>query len=194
MIRRPPRSTLFPYTTLFRSTGPPETSTDDGHRTKGGKCGEGRKLLLPPDWRDALLGDLVCQPVPDLTGAKRATQVRGGLLFAQRGTHRRVDGRRLVRPAQVVEHHGCSQDRSERVGDIFPCVFRCRAVHWLEQRHTLWIDVTRGRQSHPPGQLSAQVADDVPKHVAGNDDLELTGVLYHLHGKRVNVPVGGLDV
>src|SRR5258707_4303235 len=23
MIRRPPRSTLFPYTTLFRSTGPP---------------------------------------------------------------------------------------------------------------------------------------------------------------------------
>src|SRR2546425_11538518 len=24
MIRRPPRSTLFPYTTLFRSVGPPE--------------------------------------------------------------------------------------------------------------------------------------------------------------------------
>src|SRR5690242_21422669 len=24
MIRRPPRSTLFPYTTLFRSTQPPE--------------------------------------------------------------------------------------------------------------------------------------------------------------------------
>src|SRR5688572_32472139 len=28
MIRRPPRSTLFPYTTLFRSF-----SVDDGHRT-----------------------------------------------------------------------------------------------------------------------------------------------------------------
>src|ERR1039457_3097669 len=26
MIRRPPRSTLFPYTTLFRSTGPPGPS------------------------------------------------------------------------------------------------------------------------------------------------------------------------
>src|SRR2546422_10007116 len=24
MIRRPPRSTLFPYTTLFRSSGPPQ--------------------------------------------------------------------------------------------------------------------------------------------------------------------------
>src|SRR5258708_32044531 len=27
MIRRPPRSTLFPYTTLFRSTLPPEPPT-----------------------------------------------------------------------------------------------------------------------------------------------------------------------
>src|SRR5256885_12396635 len=27
MIRRPPRSTLFPYTTLFRSTGPAVTGT-----------------------------------------------------------------------------------------------------------------------------------------------------------------------
>src|SRR3712207_8447308 len=29
MIRRPPRSTLFPYTTLFRSTSPLSLSTDD---------------------------------------------------------------------------------------------------------------------------------------------------------------------
>src|SRR5690349_22812663 len=27
MIRRPPRSTLFPYTTLFRSSAAPDTST-----------------------------------------------------------------------------------------------------------------------------------------------------------------------
>src|SRR3712207_8754941 len=30
MIRRPPRSTLFPYTTLFRSSG-----TEDSHGTEG---------------------------------------------------------------------------------------------------------------------------------------------------------------
>src|SRR5260370_8329406 len=29
MIRRPPRSTLFPYTTLFRSRSSPERSTAD---------------------------------------------------------------------------------------------------------------------------------------------------------------------
>ena len=28
MIRRPPRSTLFPYTTLFRSTAPPDLAGD----------------------------------------------------------------------------------------------------------------------------------------------------------------------
>src|SRR3989441_4246806 len=35
MIRRPPRSTLFPYTTLFRSSSGP-------HRTLGGAGGAGR--------------------------------------------------------------------------------------------------------------------------------------------------------
>src|SRR3989442_3936496 len=35
MIRRPPRSTLFPYTTLFRSR------RREGHRQRGG-AGEGR--------------------------------------------------------------------------------------------------------------------------------------------------------
>src|SRR2546429_6275478 len=34
MIRRPPRSTLFPYTTLFRSHGHVR-----GSRTAGGACG-----------------------------------------------------------------------------------------------------------------------------------------------------------
>src|SRR2546429_8259932 len=31
MIRRPPRSTLFPYTTLFRSIGEGPASSDLGH-------------------------------------------------------------------------------------------------------------------------------------------------------------------
>src|SRR5258706_9250729 len=32
MIRRPPRSTLFPYTTLFRSLAARDDSLDDFHR------------------------------------------------------------------------------------------------------------------------------------------------------------------
>src|SRR5258707_4350692 len=34
MIRRPPRSTLFPYTTLFRSARP-DTDGDDGFADRG---------------------------------------------------------------------------------------------------------------------------------------------------------------
>src|SRR2546422_4125022 len=40
MIRRPPRSTLFPYTTLFRSVGPPDRS------------GVGDRQGLPDDTAD----------------------------------------------------------------------------------------------------------------------------------------------
>src|SRR4051794_41607680 len=37
MIRRPPRSTLFPYTTLFRSkSAPADHSPDSPHRDRGG--------------------------------------------------------------------------------------------------------------------------------------------------------------
>src|SRR2546430_8029649 len=35
MIRRPPRSTLFPYTTLFRSAGPPRSGAR--RRKKAGR-------------------------------------------------------------------------------------------------------------------------------------------------------------
>src|SRR3712207_7319398 len=52
MIRRPPRSTLFPYTTLFRSTGP-----------ERGRSGE-RVLRSHRDpLRLRVLGPLTC-PVP----------------------------------------------------------------------------------------------------------------------------------
>src|SRR5256885_7584645 len=35
MIRRPPRSTLFPYTTLFRSHEPPPFSSNHRSRARG---------------------------------------------------------------------------------------------------------------------------------------------------------------
>src|SRR5256886_12068525 len=43
MIRRPPRSTLFPYTTLFRSEGPEQVVEGDWYAPSGEK---GLRLLL----------------------------------------------------------------------------------------------------------------------------------------------------
>src|SRR3712207_7324104 len=40
MIRRPPRSTLFPYTTLFRSAG-----TDEGARSRRDQRGVPQRVL-----------------------------------------------------------------------------------------------------------------------------------------------------
>src|SRR6266436_9364544 len=39
MIRRPPRSTLFPYTTLFRSSAPRSAATPTPARPTPGSCG-----------------------------------------------------------------------------------------------------------------------------------------------------------
>src|SRR2546421_9421084 len=44
MIRRPPRSTLFPYTTLFRSQGGPGGHHGDG----GAPLGPSRNPARPP--------------------------------------------------------------------------------------------------------------------------------------------------
>src|SRR3712207_7899940 len=45
MIRRPPRSTLFPYTTLFRSRG--EGGGDRGGRPAPGSAGAGSRPRHP---------------------------------------------------------------------------------------------------------------------------------------------------
>src|SRR5690348_17784222 len=49
MIRRPPRSTLFPYTTLFRS---PREGIDSGSRHRLGRgCGlRGYSVVAPQFW------------------------------------------------------------------------------------------------------------------------------------------------
>src|SRR2546426_2664179 len=44
MIRRPPRSTLFPYTTLFRSPGNRRTTLFHRHRSRAGRI-EYKELL-----------------------------------------------------------------------------------------------------------------------------------------------------
>src|SRR2546430_6869523 len=45
MIRRPPRSTLFPYTTLFRSK--PAAAPDAGTAAKPSGAGSGAKPVVP---------------------------------------------------------------------------------------------------------------------------------------------------
>src|SRR3712207_7067664 len=51
MIRRPPRSTLFPYTTLFRSERGRDSGRDAPHgppRPAGSRTERGRYLRRPP--------------------------------------------------------------------------------------------------------------------------------------------------
>src|SRR3712207_9110173 len=56
MIRRPPRSTLFPYTTLFRSGDPAQHVTAAGRGVRLEDAGDG--LQVPAHRVDRALGDL----------------------------------------------------------------------------------------------------------------------------------------
>src|SRR3712207_7400015 len=63
MIRRPPRSTLFPYTTLFRSWSQSE------HSSLGGQPSQRNQAL----WKRVIFGTLVepfttKRPTPSMTG------------------------------------------------------------------------------------------------------------------------------
>src|SRR2546428_9626145 len=51
MIRRPPRSTLFPYTTLFRSINETLTVAGEVDREDGGVLQPGERLCLLPEPR-----------------------------------------------------------------------------------------------------------------------------------------------
>src|SRR2546422_8398069 len=61
MIRRPPRSTLFPYTTLFRSVGQPGRRADrEGSGVKTAAIGgTGRQRAAPAQVREPALWSLV---------------------------------------------------------------------------------------------------------------------------------------
>src|SRR2546430_17571202 len=48
MIRRPPRSTLFPYTTLFRSTGTLTANGGEDQCTVSGKQKRQQKVIIHP--------------------------------------------------------------------------------------------------------------------------------------------------
>src|SRR6266446_10712149 len=102
MIRRPPRSTLFPYTTLFRSAhGPVGRVTPDSARDRcgpnGGRSGDTR----PRTPRRATVGR--CRSAARAPTAQGRGAGRGGLVVGRRrgGAGRsggRVDRRTVTRP------------------------------------------------------------------------------------------------
>src|SRR5436190_24254659 len=84
MIRRPPRSTLFPYTTLFRSTCADQSGTDDGElSSKGIKrnlqvfsdpeiSSRIRKQGVPESHRDCATDRQAIEPVSQVDRVRRA--------------------------------------------------------------------------------------------------------------------------
>src|SRR5688572_31947150 len=64
MLRRPPRSTLFPYTTLFRS---------DGFQAAGTACGDNSDTACTNP--DTCNGSGACQPNHEAAGDRKSTRL-----------------------------------------------------------------------------------------------------------------------
>src|SRR5690348_17406395 len=102
MIRRPPRSTLFPYTTLFRSAHPPsgpgvgpDVSPTIGNRRQRERPGPASRLAARSEEHTSELQSpvhLVCRL---LLEKKKSPKVHL-LAAAQLGHHRRHPVRRQV--------------------------------------------------------------------------------------------------
>src|SRR3712207_7190242 len=78
MIRRPPRSTLFPYTTLFRSRAEePEQRHEDQQPGEDGQHAVGGQRRRPV--RDVVLGELLAGPLqsaePTLGRDRKSTRL-----------------------------------------------------------------------------------------------------------------------
>src|SRR3712207_8154268 len=67
MIRRPPRSTLFPYTTLFRSVGLVQRRAEDGDDAVAQEAGQRPAVV---DDRVGHLGQVVVEEVDHVVGVR----------------------------------------------------------------------------------------------------------------------------
>src|SRR3712207_8363630 len=74
MIRRPPRSTLFPYTTLFRSVRVPGRRPQSLLRRVRGRVDDERPASLPE--RRLLAGTRPRETEVNVVGVRRRTRVR----------------------------------------------------------------------------------------------------------------------
>src|SRR3712207_5366563 len=130
MIRRPPRSTLFPYTTLFRSDLAVRDGMDDAVEVAEGRPAEAEVLDRPAHPRDrhhVALAELVLhedqragEVVPDQALGAEADRDPDDAEPGDRGSD--VE-------AQLAEDHDQRDERDERADDVRPQ--RVERVHPL---------------------------------------------------------------
>src|ERR1035438_10797374 len=102
MIRRPPRSTLFPYTTLFRSVSA-DTLCTIARSTRAGPRG----TAIPPAARFRL----------DFSATKPHLAPSKGLTVGAMRSHRYNGGQGNAENSGVDKQHGTNDRKSDRQGE-----------------------------------------------------------------------------
>src|SRR3712207_9022949 len=99
MIRRPPRSTLFPYTTLFRSTEAPEVTID----VAGTRAKEVR-IVSVAAFREGPRGIKASRMTHELPGDRKSTRLNSSHANISYAVFCLKKKKRLVNPAKYNRH------------------------------------------------------------------------------------------
>src|SRR2546425_1587916 len=168
MIRRPPRSTLFPYTTLFRSRRPP-------HRGGDAQAGAGR-CRRSPCRRNASVDPSTPAQASPAPGPDPARGVRFASTTGQRAglaerLRRHVAALEGVRhPSAAPERHRAARDyiasELSTLGlsvDLAPFSFRGRTYHNV-------VGGVAGRDARRPSLLIGAHFDSTPDTPGADDN------------------------
>src|SRR3989441_4732915 len=150
MIRRPPRSTLFPYTTLFRSARIPRGPGGHNHREGGGADephpGTPLEVGRNEKW----------QPGAALQGVELGGDVEGGAREHDEAADlERVDPPRRHLEQRIVERGvGAGEPGDDELADLLS------QREGAEQRiDGDWGRGVRGRSTRPPDRLSTGTSE-----------------------------------
>src|SRR2546430_7363993 len=148
MIRRPPRSTLFPYTTLFRSLA----GANQFMVTRG------VRLLLVVDEHEIVLGVLTAN---DLLGERSMLAATG------RGARRdELTVADVMTPAERVEVVEFAQVQGARVGHVLETLRRAG------RQHALVVERVMVRGIFSMSQIARQLGVSVPAGGGGARTLD----------------------
>ena len=87
---------------------------------------------------------------------------------------------------RVAEHHGCGQNRCNRVCNVFSCDIRCRAVAWLIQAEFCLVQAGGRKHSDGTCHHTCLIGKDISEHVLCQNYVKLARIVYKLHCTVIN--------
>ncbi len=166
-------------------------------QTVGTTC-RGSASTTPLDPSSSLPGAQIqrsARPSPrSIRCAHRTRQVAGAKASHQNRGDARLHARGFLRQIETVaQHQGDRENCAQRIGDALARNVGRRSVNrFVEADRT--SDAGRGQQAQRSYDSARLIRQNIAEHIFGEDDVELGGLEYERHGRRIHVHVRELNI